>query len=44
MSLQPFLIPPVPENTAQVARAAFPDGHPYLRLSVQLGTLLSAVR
>jgi transposase len=41
MSLQPGLIPPVPENTAHVARAAFPDGHPYLRLRDQLGTLFT---
>jgi transposase len=41
MSLQPGLIAPVPENTAQVARAAFPDGHPYLQLRDQLGTLFT---
>jgi transposase len=39
--LQPCLISPVPENTAQVARAAFPDGHPYLQLRDQLGTLFT---
>src|SRR4051794_23128897 len=41
MSLQPGLISPVPENTAQVARAAFPDGNPYLQLRDQLGTLFT---
>ena len=41
MSLQPGLIPDVPENTAHVARAAFPDGHPYLQLRDQLGTLFT---
>jgi transposase len=41
MSLQPGLVPPVPETTAHVARAAFPDGHPYLRLRDQLGTLFT---
>jgi hypothetical protein len=28
MSLQPGLITPVPQNTAYIARAAFPDGPP----------------
>jgi transposase len=31
----------VPENTAQVARAAFPDGNPYLQLRDELGTLFT---
>jgi transposase len=39
MSLQPGLIPPVPENTAHVAHAAFPDGNPSLQLRDELGTL-----
>jgi transposase len=39
MSLQPGLIPPVPENTAHVAHAAFPDGNPYLQLRDELGTI-----
>ena len=30
MSLQPQIIEPVPEETARVARAAFPQGSPYL--------------
>jgi transposase len=41
MSLQPGPISPVPENTAHVARAAFPNGHPYLRLRDRLGTLFT---
>ena len=41
MSLQPGSIAPVPQNTAQVARAAFPDGNPYLQLRDQLGTLFT---
>src|SRR5260370_12548095 len=29
---------PIPEETARVARAAFPDGNVYLRLRDELGT------
>ena len=32
MSLKPSPIPPVPDETARVARAAFPTGNPYLTL------------
>jgi len=32
MSLKPTPIPSVPEETARVARAAFPKGNPYLTL------------
>ena len=39
MSLQLRLVPPVPEDTSRVARAAFPDGNPYLRLRDELGTI-----
>jgi transposase len=39
MSLQPRPIPPVPHETARVARAAFPKGNPYLRLRDELGTV-----
>ena len=39
MSLQPSSVSLVPETTAQVAHAAFPDGNPYLQLRDQLGTL-----
>ena len=30
MSLHPHVIEPVPDETARVAHAAFPKGHPYL--------------
>jgi transposase len=39
MSLKPSPIPAVPAQTAQVARAAFPKGNPYLTLREQLGTI-----
>ncbi len=39
MSLKPTSIPPIPEETARVARAAFPKGNPYLRLRDELGVL-----
>jgi transposase len=39
MSLHPHLITPVPEETARVARAAFPKGHPYLTFRDALGTI-----
>ena len=39
MSLRPQPLEPVPEDTARVARAAFPKGHPYLTLRDQLGTI-----
>jgi transposase len=39
VSLPLRLVMPVPEDTARVARAAFPDGDPYLRLRDELGTL-----
>jgi transposase len=31
-------VPPVPELTSRIARAAFPKGNPYLRLRDELGT------
>jgi len=37
MSLHPHVIAPVPEETARVARAAFPKGHPYLTFRDALG-------
>jgi transposase len=40
MSLHPHVIAPVPEETARVARAAFPKGHPYLTFRDALGTIL----
>ncbi len=39
MSLQPREIPPVPEDTQRVARAAFPKGNVYVRLRDEIGTL-----
>jgi len=39
--LRPQPIGPVPEETALVASAAFPKGHPYLCLADELGTLLT---
>ena len=39
MSLLPSPVLPVPEQTAHVARAAFPKGNPYLRLRDELGTV-----
>jgi transposase len=39
MSLHPHVITPVPEETARVARAAFPKGHPYLTFRDALGTI-----
>jgi transposase len=39
MSLRPQPIAPIPEQTARVAHAAFPKGHPYLTLRDHLGTI-----
>jgi transposase len=39
MSLRPQPLEPVPEDTARVARAAFPKGNPYLTLRDQLGVI-----
>ena len=39
MSLKPMEILPVPEETARVARAAFPKGTPFLRLRDELGVI-----
>lgn len=41
MSLKPAPIPPVPDETAKVARAAFPHGNIYLQMRDELGTLYS---
>ena len=42
MSLHPqHPIPPVPDETARVARAAFPKGNPYLLLREQLGVIFA---
>jgi transposase len=37
--LQPCPVPPVPETTARIARAAFPKGNPYLRLRDEIGSI-----
>ena len=37
MSMHPQPIDPIPEETARVARAAFPKGNPYMRLRAELG-------
>jgi transposase len=39
MALHPHVIAPGPDETARVARAAFPKGHPYLLLRATLGTI-----
>jgi transposase len=39
--LRPDIISPIPEETARIAHAAFPKGHPYLRLADELGTLFT---
>src|SRR5690349_5046127 len=41
MSLKPSPKQPVPEQTAAVARAAFPKGNLYLRLRDELGTIFT---
>ncbi len=39
MSLHPEPIPPVPEETARVAHAAFPKGNIYLKIRESLGSI-----
>jgi transposase len=39
MSLEPQAIPPIPEETARVARAIFPSGNRSMRLRDELGTI-----
>lgn len=41
MSLQPQSVDPVPLQTAQVAKAAFPKGNTFMLLRDSLGTLFS---
>jgi transposase len=38
---RPTPVGSVPEDTARVARAAFPKGHPHLTLADELGALFS---
>jgi transposase len=40
MSLHPMAIPPVPAETARVARAALPKGNLYLKLRQRIGTII----
>src|ERR1043166_1492099 len=40
MSLKPMAIPPVPPETARVARAAFPKGNLYIKLREHIGTII----
>src|SRR3712207_3982363 len=44
MSLRPAPAGPIPEETARVARAAFPKGHPCLRLRDELGPIYDDAR
>ncbi|MBD2035516.1 transposase [Leptolyngbya sp. FACHB-321] len=39
MSMQPQPIPPVPDDTAVVAQAAFPKGNLYLQIRDTLGSI-----
>lgn len=39
MSLQAQTVPPVPEEIARVARAAFPKGNLYLQIRDEIGVL-----
>jgi transposase len=39
MSLHLRRVPPVPEETARIARAAFPQGNIYIRLRDELGPI-----
>ena len=39
MSLHPQILCPIPEETARVARAAYPKGNAYLRIRDELGTM-----
>lgn len=39
MSLQPQPIGPIPQQTVQVAQAAFPKGSPFMRMRDELGTI-----
>src|SRR6266568_4243336 len=39
MSLKPQAISPVPEETARIARAAYPKGNVYMYMRDELGTI-----
>lgn len=44
MILKPMPVGPVPKLTAYIARAAFPDGNPYMTLRDTLGTFCNDER
>src|SRR5215218_6046088 len=44
MSLRPEPVGPIPAETARVTRAAFPKGHPCLRLRDELGPIYDDAR
>ena len=39
MSLKPQAISPVPEETARIARAAYPKGNVYMRMRDESGSI-----
>ena len=39
MSVKPTPIPPIPEQTKQVAEAAFPKGNVYMQMRDELGSI-----
>ena len=39
MSLKPEELGPIPEETARIARAAYPKGNVYLKMRDELGTI-----
>jgi transposase len=41
MSLQPRTVDPIPEQTARIARAAFPKGNLYIRMRDEFGTFFT---
>jgi transposase len=41
MSLKPLPVPPVPENTAKIARAAFRKGNLYMKMRDEFGSLFT---
>ena len=41
MSLRPQTVPPIPEETARIARLAFPKRNLYLQIRDEIGVLLT---
>jgi transposase len=39
--LSPKPLPPIPADTAKIAHAAFPKGHPYLHAADELGDVFT---